>query len=269
MMLRIVLTASIACACAANAHAHHFRFTAYLTGSVEAPANASGGLGHVILTLDVDEGIMEVETTFAELTGIVTGAHIHAPTSAVGSGTSDAATQLPSFAGFPAGVQQGDYDHEFDLLQSGTYNPAFFAASGGTTGDALGALFNALDTGKAYFDIHTTAFPDGEIRGFLSRVPGDYNDNGVVDAADYVLWRITLSQTGEGLKADSNNDNVIDETDYDAWRTNFGHAGLSVTPASGASYSASVPEPPLALAAIALLTLSNLLVDKTRIGIRA
>ena len=34
-------------------------------------------------------------------------------------------------------------------------------------GDALGALFNALDTGKAYLDIHTTAFPDGEIRGFL------------------------------------------------------------------------------------------------------
>src|SRR3954462_7640863 len=93
MMLRIVLTASILCACATNALAHHFRFTAYLTGSAEAPANNSGGLGHVILPLDVDEEIMEVETTFAELTGNVTGAHIHAPTSAVGSGTAESATQ--------------------------------------------------------------------------------------------------------------------------------------------------------------------------------
>src|SRR5689334_22730136 len=111
MMLRIVLTAFIVCACAANALAHHFRFTAYLAGSAEAPANASGGLGHVILTLDVDEGIMEVAATFAELTGSVTGAHIHAPTPAVGSGTADAATQLPSFTDFPTGVQQVDYDH--------------------------------------------------------------------------------------------------------------------------------------------------------------
>ena len=47
--------------------------------------------------------------------------------------------------------------------------------------------------------------------------PGDYNKNGVVDAADYVLWR-----KGD-LAADSNGDTVVDQTDYDFWRANFGN----------------------------------------------
>src|SRR3954451_16133339 len=122
MKLRLVLTAFVVSACAANALAHHFRFTANLTGSAEAPPNSSAGIGHVILTLDVDEGTMEVETSFEQLIGTSTGAHIHAPTTAVGGGTADPATQLPSFTDFPTGVLQGDYDHEFDLLQPGTYN---------------------------------------------------------------------------------------------------------------------------------------------------
>jgi hypothetical protein len=253
MMTRLLL-AALVCACSHHVQAHHFRFTANLTGPAESPPNVSTGFGHAVITLDVDEGVMEIQTSFNGLLGTVTAAHIHAPTAVSGSGTADPATQLPSFADFPTGVSEGDYEHEFDLNQAQTYNPAFFAASGGTTGDALGVLFNALEAGKAYFNIHTTAFNSGEIRGFLSRVPGDYNDNGIVDAADYVMWRKTLLTTGEGLKADSNNDNVINDDDYTAWRQNFGHAGLSSAPGSGTILQANVPEPSaFALVALALL----------------
>src|SRR5262249_6702838 len=35
-------------------------------------------------------------------------------------------------------------------------------------------------------------------------VPGDYDGNGVVDAADYVMWRQQAGQTGAGLAADGN-----------------------------------------------------------------
>ena len=66
-------------------------------------------------------------------------------------------------------------------------------------------------------------------------LPGDYNQNGVVDAADYVLWRAANGQF-----------------DYDLWRQNFGRASqLIVNVGSGAGssgslQSADVPEPHLA-----------------------
>src|SRR5436190_8510965 len=143
MMMRLLLAVAFVCACSHHALAHHFRFTANLTGSAESPPNGATGFGHTVITLDVDEGIMEIQTSFQGLIGTVTAAHIHAPTAISGSGTADPATQLPSFADFPTGVSEGDYEHEFDLNQAQTYNPTFFAASGGMTGDALGALFNA------------------------------------------------------------------------------------------------------------------------------
>ena len=160
-----------------------------------------------------------------------------------GTGTSDVATQVPTFTGFPSGVSSGAYDHEFDLAEASTYNQAFITATGGTISTAMNALIFALDDSKAYFNIHTTTYGGGEIRGFLSHVPGDYNDNGVVDAADYVVWRHTRGVTGEGLQADSNNDNVINDDDYTAWRENFGQAGFSSGSAIGAINPEIVPEP--------------------------
>jgi hypothetical protein len=42
------------------------------------------------------------------------------------------------------------------------------------------------------------------------RVPGDYNHNGIVDAADYSVWRDSLGRTGSGLAVDGNGDGMID-----------------------------------------------------------
>lgn len=67
---------------------------------------------------------------------------------------------------------------------------------------------------------------------------GDYNGNGAVDAADYVLWRNTTGQTGTGLPADGNGNNSIDAGDYNVWRAGFGQ-----TAASGLAAATAVPEP--------------------------
>jgi hypothetical protein len=53
---------------------------------------------------------------------------------------------------------------------------------------------------------------------------GDFNDDGAVDAADYVVWR----------KANGT------QTMYDTWRTNFSEPGGS---GSGTSANATIPEP--------------------------
>jgi hypothetical protein len=54
----------------------------------------------------------------------------------------------------------------------------------------------------------------------------DYNNNGKVDAADYVIWRKTLNQAVPANTAgDGNGDGMVTTADYTLWRTNFDAAG--------------------------------------------
>lgn len=59
----------------------------------------------------------------------------------------------------------------------------------------------------------------------FERLVGDYNFDGMVDAADYTVWRNTLGSTAD-LRANGNNIGasfgVIDEADYLAWKATFG-----------------------------------------------
>ncbi len=68
-------------------------------------------------------------------------------------------------------MTSGVYDHTLDTSLLSTYNPAFVTANGGTAASAEAALGFGLSTGRAYLNVHTTAFPGGEIRGFLVPVP--------------------------------------------------------------------------------------------------
>jgi hypothetical protein len=86
-------------------------------------------------------------------------------------------------------------------------------------------------------------------------VAGDYNGNGVVDAADYTFWRDRLGQNITLPNSDSADmDGVVTTAEYDFWKSRFG-----ATSGSGsASLSVgSVPEPgSLLLAALGAIGLA-------------
>ncbi len=85
-------------------------------------------------------------------------------------------------------------------------------------------------------------------------LPGDYNADFVVDAADYTYWRDHLDQmlslTGESPTATT--PGYVDAEDYEFWKLHFG-ASLNSGPAS----SHSIPEPSTWLLAILAASLAT------------
>src|SRR5262249_13910579 len=142
-----------------------FHFPVILSGANENPATGSPGTGTGFVDIDQDANTLHVSFSFSGLEGPTTLAHIHcciAP-----PGNTGIATAVPFFPGFPTGVTSGSYDHVFDMSQASTWNPAFIAANGGTTTGAASALIRGALAGLAYLNVHTSAFPSGEIRAFL------------------------------------------------------------------------------------------------------
>ncbi len=143
----------------------------------------------------------------------------------------------------------------------GTAKPATFNLTGattvssaaiatvltGTSGSATNSISNptnivpttfvvsGLDTSFDY------TFPANSITILkFSTLPGDYNFNGTVDAADYTVWRDTLGSTTD-LRANGDNTGasagVTDQADYDIWKAHFGET----VPAPGAGSGAAAP----------------------------
>lgn len=78
-------------------------------------------------------------------------------------------------------------------------------------------------------------YSDGSVT--IATLPGDYNGDGLVDTADYTVWRDTLGSTTM-LAADGNGDGTVNVADHGVWTINFGN-NSSTTTSSGTS----VPEP--------------------------
>jgi hypothetical protein len=80
-----------------------------------------------------------------------------------------------------------------------------------------------------------------------SGIPGDYNDDDVVDAADYVAWS---KHQGSAITLPNNpHAGVIGPDAYNTWRNHFGESL-----AGGGSGASTVPEPSALMMWLTLLT---------------
>ncbi len=174
MAYRLLLGLVCLAALAVPAAAAPISYVAYLTGPAEEPSTASPGTGTAFVTIDDVTHLMEIAATFAGLLGTTTAAHIHVINGPGDVDTTDTvgpvATQAPSFTGFPLGVTSGTQSQTFNMLDGSSYRGGFVTAAGSIP-QAEAALFAAIADGRAYFNIHTTLFMGGEIRGFLQPAP--------------------------------------------------------------------------------------------------
>lgn len=86
--------------------------------------------------------------------------------------------------------------------------------------------------------------------GVVASILGDYDGNGLVEAADYTLWANSYGALGG--PADGNEDGVVDAADYTLWRDAFAASSLATATA--------VPEPamlPMLISILFVITLSN------------
>jgi hypothetical protein len=157
-----------------------------------------------------------VQGWYLDLSGGTVAAQIHGVTEEPLVGLADIALPIP---GLPGGLHFGTIDRTIDLTSASSYNPAYIAASGGTISDALNALIFGLQDGSFYFNLTTTAFPEGEISGFLIfyYCPGDTNNDGRVENADLqrllTSWATTVGDAAYVHEADFDENGTIENTD--------------------------------------------------------
>jgi hypothetical protein len=169
---RVALALLLTCASVSPASAEVFTFSGVPSGSQESPPTSSPGTGLVTVTFDDVSHLMSYNVVFSDLVAGTTAAHIHVrPDLMMPNG--GVATEVPFFTGFPIGVTEGVFINAFDMTLASSYNPAFLnnAVNMGSTATAEASLLSALFEGRAYFNIHTTEFPSGEIRADLNEVP--------------------------------------------------------------------------------------------------
>jgi hypothetical protein len=149
---------------------------------------------------------------------------------------------LPSF---PAGNGSGNGWEEAGGSGSSTLSESYLTGSSAVVNNAVINLGAAFNVGGA----QNLQFKYGAILSVSPNPTGDYNNNGTVDAADYVLWR-----NGGPLQNDPTPG--VQPADYGVWRANFGLSGGPIGPStlltgfvryvtsfSGSGSFAAVPEP--------------------------
>ncbi|HEX3601698.1 MAG TPA: autotransporter-associated beta strand repeat-containing protein, partial [Lacipirellulaceae bacterium] len=180
-------------------------------------AAANLGTGNVTV-----QNTSAIVTSFAIQSGVLNAIADSATLTLAGGGTANVADQ--SYASLGNGVNE--LVHALILAGASQAN--------GTYGSSLSG---AMHTSNEFFS------GTGIVTVGFSGIAGDFNNDYVVDARDYITWRQNVGQPAGTLSNDSSGQ-VIGNTQYDAWRANFGtSAGGGSGIATSIQGQTAVPEP--------------------------
>jgi hypothetical protein len=165
-MQKLATAMVVALGMATSADAALIEFTSALAPEVAG----SSGTGSVLVVYDDVAHTLDISAEWEDLTGPTTVAHIHCCTAQPSTGTVGVAVTPGTLPGFPMGATSGSYvSPTIDLLDTASYTAGFLNNfGGGTAAGAEAALVQGMLTGLAYFNVHTTFAPGGEIRGFVA-----------------------------------------------------------------------------------------------------
>jgi len=195
-------------------------------------------------------GVVTIDNNYTQQSGGTLRVGIGGPTPSTsydvvnvgGAANLDGQLQIEQVAGFVPQPNQ-----TFTVLNSAALSGAFdnvanggrLAVMGGTTGGTF-----LVNYGPG------SAFDPNRIVLSAFQITGDYNLDGIVNAADYTVWRDTLGSTTD-LRANGDNTGasagVIDIADFNAWKGNFGKKATGLGAAALASDALPAPEPGTAL----------------------
>ncbi len=186
------------------------------------------------------ENALPADATFG-LLKIVFGDGVNdLPPGAIIFGQADA----PAFPG----IQALPFLNSASTPNTWQFTQARGVAPAGTTEVKMFALFVDQSAGTGYFDdLQATLVPADP------GLPGDYNENDAVDAADYSTWRDRL---GSGTALPNDDTAGVGADDYTRWKTNF---GMTLPPGAGSLSATAVPEPATMLLAIVTMLVSLVL----------
>ncbi|WP_353216896.1 CHRD domain-containing protein [Sandarakinorhabdus sp.] len=140
------------------------QYDTVLRGSNETTPNASTAVGYATVLLSGNT--IDFVIKFNGLTTNLAAGHVHC-CALQGANAGVAIDFAP--VGFG---KSGTLTRSFDLTNAATYTNGFRnGAGGGSAAGAQAAFLAGLNSGKAYINLHNSAFPGGEIRGNLGAVP--------------------------------------------------------------------------------------------------
>ncbi len=171
------------------------------------------------------------------------------------------------------GTGMGDYDKlvvDGETTLGGTLKVVPFDLGGGLYVPALGDTFLLMASqngfGEEMFDDFDLPQLAAGLGWMLSTdamtlslsiveavvLAGDYNNDGIVDAADYTVWRNNLSAAALPFN-ETASIGTVDESDYEVWKANF---GMTLDNSGGGSGSPNaVPEPSTGLLLLGSISL--------------